>query len=66
MKDLDKILRDLRRSGWATVTRTKGGHFKITPADEGQSIIICPGTSVSRRSISDLRCQLRRAGYKES
>jgi predicted RNA binding protein YcfA (HicA-like mRNA interferase family) len=50
-----------QEQGWH-VELTKGSHWKFIPPDKSKSIVILPGTSVSRSGIRNARAELRRSG----
>ena len=65
MDDLDKLIQSLRQSGWATVTRSKGGHWKIHPADKSKSVIVAPFSPSDYRALKNLRSRLKREGFQQ-
>lgn len=62
MSDLDKLITQARRAGWR-VEKTRGGHWKFWSPD-GKHAVVSSSTPSDRRSMSNLRAQLKRAGYK--
>ena len=62
MSDLDKLIAQARRAGWR-VEKTARGHWKFYSPD-GKHAVVASGTPSDRRSMANLRAQLKRAGYK--
>ncbi len=59
--DFDKLVKQLKRAGWK-VDKTTRGHWRMASPEGG--VVIASGTPSDHRAISNLRSQLKRAGYK--
>jgi hypothetical protein len=62
-KDVEKLVRRLRRAGW-TVERT-GKNYRLVFAPYGSFVVRIPSTPSSPRTIHRIRAILRRAGFEE-
>jgi hypothetical protein len=60
MSDLTAFLRQLRRRGYS-VRLARSGHWHVRDR-RGRLVAIASGTTSDRRSLANLRANLRRAG----
>lgn len=62
-KELQKLIKSARKQGWM-VEKTRGGHIRFVPPDKDKPIVVSGSTPSDRRSVLNLRAQLRRTGLK--
>lgn len=59
-KDTKKIIDKLLAQGWRIEQGAK--HIKAYPPDRTKPMVVIPGTPSDRRSLANLKAQLRRSG----
>lgn len=60
MKDIDTLLRQLRRQGYTVTKGRRSGHIKVRNA-RGRLLAVTGSTPSDRRSLRNLKSDLRRA-----
>ena len=63
-KDMRKLAKACTANGWR-VEPTRGGHVRLLSPD-GEHLIIAEATPSDRRSLSNTKARLRRAGLELS
>jgi hypothetical protein len=59
MRDYDQYLRELRQQGYITTRSLRTHHFKIYDR-HGCLVAVCSGTTGDRRSLANLKGDIRR------
>lgn len=60
MKDLDALVRKLRRDGYSVTTGRRSGHYKVRDK-AGRIVAVTGSTPSDPRSLRNFKGQLRRA-----
>ena len=63
MNDLDQLLRKLRREGYSVTKGRRSGHLKVRNP-RGRIVAVTGSTPSDRRSLQNLRSDIRRAEAK--
>lgn len=60
-KEVRALVRAAELAGWA-VSRTRRSHIRLRPVDKTRGAVTISGTPSDKRSLKNLRADLRRAG----
>jgi predicted RNA binding protein YcfA (HicA-like mRNA interferase family) len=60
MKDVDKVVRQLRRQGYTVTRGRRSGHWQVRDKD-GRLVAVTSGTPSDPRSLANFRAQMKRA-----